>query len=48
LGQALVKSGLRPAFYIKSKVAFPKTEVLGKPPYPNIKNFLKPEKFPVF
>ena len=30
-GKGFRKSGLKPAFSIKSKVAFPKTEVLGKP-----------------
>jgi len=30
-GKGFRKSSLKPAFSIKSKVAFPKTEVLGKP-----------------
>jgi hypothetical protein len=30
-GKSFEKSGQKPAFSIKSKVAFPKTEVLGKP-----------------
>jgi hypothetical protein len=33
LGNALEKAVLKPAFPHKSKVAFPKTEVLGKPHY---------------
>ncbi|MDR2068688.1 MAG: hypothetical protein LBP71_02335, partial [Spirochaetaceae bacterium] len=32
-GKGFRKSGLKPAFSNKSKVAFPKTEVLGKPPW---------------
>nr|AGS54158.1 hypothetical protein [uncultured bacterium contig00051] len=30
-GKSFLKSGLKPAFSYKSKVAFPKTEVLEKP-----------------
>ena len=37
-GKGSRKSGLKPAFSIKFKVAFPKTEVLGKP---HVKNVLK-------